>query len=100
MSSTSSAARSSRWPRSSVKMPLPGAGCGSGVPDLFHDGAGQLVRVMVRRDPWVDYVDEHRMDAALVDGRGIVDHSLDPGRLGGRRQREVVVAVEQGEVGV
>src|SRR2546422_10772534 len=67
-------------------------------PDLLHDGAGQLVGIVVGRDPRVYDVHQHRVDAALVHGRRVVDDSLDAGRLGRCRQREIVVAVDYHEV--
>src|SRR5256885_683975 len=99
-SSTSSAASSLPSPSSLAKTPSRPGGTTdlSGPPDLFHDGAGELVGIMVGRDPRVDDVDEDGVDAALVDRRRVVDDPLDAGGLGRRRQREVVVAVDHHEV--
>src|SRR2546427_2672267 len=107
-SSTSSAGQSLPAPRFSEKTGSPNGG--SGIrraaanrswlrpPDLLHDGAGQLVGIVVGRDPRVDDVHQHRMDAALVHSCRVVDDSLDAGRLGRWRQREIVVAVDHDEV--
>src|SRR2546426_6620494 len=107
-SSTSSAGQSLPARRFLGKTGSPNGGSGVGraaanrswlrPPDLLHDGAGQLVGIVVSRDPRVDDVHQHRVDAALVHGRRVVDDPLDAGGLGRRWQWEIVVAVDHHEV--